>query len=73
MGDESVITGLVDRVMREVPGTYLKSKATAFGKGVELEVVITAAGADKEGIEKKVREAKRLLLVLVKSRPTRTG
>jgi hypothetical protein len=59
--------------MKQVPGTYLKSKATAFGTGVELEVVITAAGADKEGIEKKVAAAKKLLLALVKSRPTRTG
>jgi len=73
IGDESIIAGMIDQVMREVPGTYLKSKATSFGKGVELEVVITAAGADKEGIEKKVKEAKRLLLALVKSRPTRTG
>lgn len=73
IGDESIIAGMIDQVMREVPGTYLKSKATSFGKGVELEVVVTAAGADKEGIEKKVREAKRLLLALVKSRPTRTG
>lgn len=73
MGDESVLTGMIDQVMREVPGTYLKSKATAFGKGVELEVVITAAGADKQGIEKKVAEAKRLLLALIKARPTRTA
>jgi nicotinamide-nucleotide amidase len=73
LGDESVIAGMVEQVMKQVPGTYLKSKATAFGKGVELEVVITAAGADKHGIEKKVQEAKKLLLALVKSRPTRTG
>jgi nicotinamide-nucleotide amidase len=73
LGDESVIAGMVDQVMKQVPGTYLKSKATAFGTGVELEVVITAAGADKEGIEKKVAAAKKLLLALVKSRPTRTG
>jgi molybdopterin-biosynthesis enzyme MoeA-like protein len=73
LGDESIIAGMIDQVMKQVPGTYLKSKATAFGKGVELEVVITAAGADKQGIEKKVQEAKRLLLALVKSRPTRTG
>jgi molybdenum cofactor synthesis domain-containing protein len=73
MGDESVITGLVDQVMRKIPGTYLKSKATTFGKGAELEVVITAAGADKEGIKKKVQEAKKLLLALIKARPTRTA
>jgi nicotinamide-nucleotide amidase len=73
LGDESIIAGMIEQVMKQVPGTYLKSKATAFGKGVELEVVITAAGADKEGIEKKVKEAKSLLLALVKSRPTRTA
>jgi nicotinamide-nucleotide amidase len=73
IGDESIIAGMIEQVMKRVPGTYLKSKATAFGKGVELEVVITAAGADKEGIGKKVREAKKLLLALVKARPTRTA
>jgi len=73
LGDESIIAGMIEQVMREVPGTYLKSKATSFGKGVELEVVITAAGADREGIKKKVEEAKGLLLALVKSRPTRTA
>ncbi len=73
LGDESIIAGMIDQVMKQVPGTYLKSKATAFGKGVELEVVITAAGVDKEGIEKKVKEAKSQLLVLIKSRPTRTA
>jgi nicotinamide-nucleotide amidase len=73
LGDESIIAGMIEQVMKQVPGTYLKSKATAFGKGVELEVVVTAAGAGKEGIEKKVKEAKSLLLALIKSRPTRTG
>jgi nicotinamide-nucleotide amidase len=73
MGDESVLTGMIDQVMREVPGTYLKSKATGFGRDVGLEVVITAAGVDKEGIEKRVQEAKRLLLALIKARPTRTA
>jgi len=71
IGDESIIAGMIEQVMKQIPGTYLKSKATSFGKGVELEVVITAAGADREGIKKKVEEAKGLLLALVKSRPTR--
>jgi nicotinamide-nucleotide amidase len=73
LGDESVIAGMVEQVMKQVPGTYLKSKATAFGQGVELEVVITVAGADKKAIENKVTKAKELLLSLIKSRPTRTG
>ena len=73
MGDESMLAGIIDQVMKQVPGTYLKSKATAFGAGVDLEVVITAAGVDKEAVEKKVAEAKRLLLALIKARPTRTA
>ena len=73
LGDESVIAGMVDQVMQQVPGTYLKSKATGFGKEVGLEVVITAAGSHREEITKKVEEAKRLLLELIRSRPTRTG
>jgi len=73
LGDESIIAGMIDQVMKQVPGTYLKSKATLFAKGVELEVVITAAGTDKKGIEKKVEEAKRRLLALIKARPTRTA
>jgi nicotinamide-nucleotide amidase len=72
LGDESVLGGLVEQVMRQVPGTYLKSKATGFGKNVGLEVVITAAGVDREGIKEKVKEAKRLLLELVKAHPTGT-
>jgi nicotinamide-nucleotide amidase len=69
LGDESVLGGLVERVMKKVPGTYLKSKATTFGKDVGLEVVITAAGADKEEITAKVEQAKRLLLELVTAHP----
>jgi molybdopterin-biosynthesis enzyme MoeA-like protein len=73
LGDESIIAGLTEQVMKQVPGTYLKSKATGFGRDVGLEVVITAAGADREGIKKRVQEAKRLLLALIKARPTRTA
>jgi molybdenum cofactor synthesis domain-containing protein len=73
MGDESVLAGLVEQVMRQVPGTYLKSKATGFGQAVGLEVVITAAGSEEDEVRTRVEEAKRLLADLVKSRPTRTG
>jgi nicotinamide-nucleotide amidase len=69
LGDESVLGGLVEQVMKQVPGTYLKSKATTFGKDVGLEVVITAAGADKEELQAKVEQAKRLLLELVTAHP----
>lgn len=73
MGDESVLGEFIEQVLKQVPGTYLKSKATGFGTDVELEVVITAAGSDKEEIKTRVKEAKRFLLELVRTHPTRTG
>ena len=73
MGDESVLGVLVEQVMKKVPGTYLKSKATGFGQAVGLEVVITAAGSDKDEVRTRIEAAKRLLADLVKTHPTRTG
>jgi molybdenum cofactor synthesis domain-containing protein len=73
MGDESVLAEITEQVMRQVPGTYLKSKAAGFGRGVGLEVVITAAGTEKDEVRTRVETAKKLLADLVKSRPTRTG
>ena len=73
LGDESVLGELVDRVMKRVPGVYLKSKATHFGTAVDLEVVITAAGPDEGEVKKRVTEAKGLLRKLIKALPTRTG
>ncbi|MBN1254633.1 MAG: competence/damage-inducible protein A [Deltaproteobacteria bacterium] len=73
LGDESVIAGIVDQVMKQVPGTYLKSKATQFGAGMELEVIITAASPEEGEVNERVQEAKRLLLELIKVRPTHTG
>jgi nicotinamide-nucleotide amidase len=71
--DESVIAGIVDQVMKQVPGTYLKSKATQFGAGVELEVIITAAGPKQGEVKERVAKAKQLLLKLIEDRPTHTG
>jgi nicotinamide-nucleotide amidase len=73
VGDESVLGGLIDRVMKRVPGVYLKSKPTGFGKGVDLEVVITAAGHEEREVRTRVQEAKDLLVELIKGLPTRTG
>jgi nicotinamide-nucleotide amidase len=73
VGDESVLGEVIDRVMKGVPGVYLKSKATRFDKAIDLEVVITAAGPDEGEVKKRVKEAKGLLLELIKALPTRTG
>jgi nicotinamide-nucleotide amidase len=73
VGDESVLGGLIDRVMKRVSGVYLKSKPTRFDKDVELEVVITAAGHEEKEVRTRIQEAKALLLELIKALPTRTG
>jgi molybdopterin-biosynthesis enzyme MoeA-like protein len=73
VGDESVLGGFVDRVMKQVPGVYLKSKPTRFDKDVELEVIVTAAGPKKGEVQKRIKEAKKLLLELIKALPIRTG
>jgi nicotinamide-nucleotide amidase len=73
VGDESVLGGLVDQVMKRVPGVYLKSKPTRFDKRVDLEVVITAAGPKRGEVKKRIQESKKLLLELIKALPTRTG
>jgi nicotinamide-nucleotide amidase len=73
LGDESVIAGIVEQVMKQVPGTYLKSKATSFGKGVELEVIITAAGPEESEVKERVAKAKQFLMELIEARPTHTG
>jgi molybdenum cofactor synthesis domain-containing protein len=72
VGDESVLGEIVEQVMKHVPGVYLKSKATRFGTEVDLEVVITAAGPDKREIKRRVKEAKGLLLELIRALPTHT-
>jgi nicotinamide-nucleotide amidase len=71
--DESALAGISEQVMRKVPGTYLKSKAAGFSQAMGLEVVITAVGSDQQVLQKKVREAKGILLKLVKALPTRTA
>ena len=73
LGDESILGEFIERVMKRVAGVYLKSKPTQFGEDVELEVVITAAGPDEREVRGRLREAKELLLELVKAHPTRTG
>jgi nicotinamide-nucleotide amidase len=73
VGDESVLGELIDRVMKRIPGVYLKSKPTRFERGVDLGVVITAAGPDEGEVRTRVQEAKKLLLDLITALPTRTG
>lgn len=73
LGDESVIGEIIEQVMKRVPGVYLKSKATSFGKAVDLEVVITTAGPEEGEVKKRVQEARGVLRELITARPTHKG
>jgi nicotinamide-nucleotide amidase len=53
-GDESVITGTVERVLEAVPGVYLKSLATVFSPDCDLRVRITARAATRAEAEARV-------------------
>ena len=56
MGDESKLGEILDKVMKEVPGVYLKSRPTHFGRDVRLEVTLTATGNDANEVEARIRE-----------------
>ncbi len=56
-GDESKLGEILDRVMKEVPGVYLKSRPTRFGRDVRLEVTLTAVGDQAVEVEARIREA----------------
>jgi molybdenum cofactor synthesis domain-containing protein len=56
-GDESVITVASDRVMREIPGVWLKSLPTGFEPDCDLRVRITARGRDAAEAETRARAA----------------
>jgi hypothetical protein len=43
--------------MKEVPGVYLKSRPTHFGRDVRLEVTLTATGDEADEVEARIREA----------------
>jgi len=68
-GDESVITVAVERVMRAVPGVYLKSLATVFAPDCDLRVRLTARAATRAEAEARVaRAAERLAAELARLR-----
>ncbi|HEX16633.1 MAG: competence/damage-inducible protein A [Deltaproteobacteria bacterium] len=60
--DESVLAQVVERVMKAVPGVYLKSKPTRFGRDVRLKVVLSAAGTREAEVKERMSRAKALLL-----------
>ena len=57
MGDESKLGEILDKVMKDVPRVYLKSRPTYFGRDVRLEVNLTATGDDANEVEARIGEA----------------
>ncbi len=57
LGDESRLAGVVDQVMRQVSGVYIKSFPSHFGKEVQLPLGITASGNTQKEVEDLLRKA----------------
>lgn len=57
IGDESKLVPVIDAVMKEVDGVYLKSKPTHFGKDVRIGVRITASGENEGEVKDSVGRA----------------
>jgi molybdenum cofactor synthesis domain-containing protein len=57
LGDESQLGEILDKVMREVPDVYLKSRPTRFGEDVRLAVTLTATGDDADEVEGRIQAA----------------
>lgn len=64
LSDESILAPLIDDVMKQVPGVWVKSLVKPYGeKGIR--VWISGRGLNKEEIESNVKKAKNMLLDLI--------
>lgn len=56
-GDESRLTGVVEQVMSQVPGVYIKSFPSHFGKEVRIPLGIAASGGTRKEVENILQQA----------------
>ncbi len=56
-GDESSIAEALEKVARQHPDVYVKSRARAFGKEVRLKVTLAASGSDAGRVSAALEEA----------------
>jgi nicotinamide-nucleotide amidase len=56
--DESLLNPLFERIMGEVPGSYLKADPKGFGPEVRLVVYITGEGTSEEAVRAIVQQAR---------------
>ncbi|UCE18271.1 MAG: competence/damage-inducible protein A [Gemmatimonadota bacterium] len=66
VSDESKIVPIIEAVMKEVEGVYLKSKPTHFGKDVRIGVRITASGEDETELKERLERTVTVLEVQLK-------
>jgi len=57
LGDESLMAAALERVAAAVPGAHLKSLATTFSPSCDLQVRITATGADQAEADARLARA----------------
>jgi len=55
--DESQLGEILNRVMREIPGIYLKSRPTHFGRDVRMDVTVSASRDDRKKVEEQIEMA----------------
>lgn len=67
LGDESQLAPLLDQVIKKVPQVSLKSRATHFGPGITLEVVLSARAPSEAQAEALLREAEAELKKAIRS------
>lgn len=62
IGDESILTPILKRVMKRLKGVYLKPDPKGFGTGVDIGVYISVRADDKGKARARMNCARRMLL-----------
>jgi nicotinamide-nucleotide amidase len=57
LGDESQLGEILNQVMKEIPGVYLKSRPTRFGRDVKMKVTLSASGDNHKEVEAQIHTA----------------
>ncbi len=60
MRDESILSPIIDEVMREIPDIYLKSMVKPYGES-HIGIWITATGESREEAEERIEKASEIL------------
>jgi nicotinamide-nucleotide amidase len=61
VGDESQLGEILDQVMKDIPGVYLKSRPTHFGRDVHMGVTVSASGNTQGEVKAEIDRAIRTI------------